>query len=803
MDVPTSAGRLLADASGIREVPGLQAGSRSFAGVIEGFDPSRHFSAAELATLDRTAQLAIVAAEEAGRDAAVLSGGRAVEPERTALVLGTSHGGRSQLDRFVEDGSDPNKDGAAARMLLHAAHYHQTDAVAARLGLKGPVATVSSACSSSAGAVAHACDLIASGRASVVVAGGADAYSKLTAAGFTALNAIAEGPCGPFSSRVGLSLGEAAAFVVLERLEDARARGARIHAEIFGCGLSWDAYHITEPEPSGAGLLRAARSALAAGGITPDEIDYVHAHGTGTRANDGSESLAIRRLFPGRETPPTSSTKSFTGHTLGAAGTLGLILSIVAMQRNRVAATLHFDAPRPGCDLDYVPNRGRPASVRRFIVDACGFGGANAVLVGGTVGPERRPGHGREGRIAITGIGLVSSLGCGVEPFVAGLEQGRSGVAPIRRFDTGGARARSAALVADFDPRRLIPSLDLRRMDLVMQFAAVAAHQALGDARIGACGLAAERIGLVVATSRGAVGSFERYLKSVQGAAWHKATPIHFPNLVMSSIGGQVSRAFGFKGACSTIVDGVGCGLGALIHAAELLRQSEGQDALVVLATDEVAELFFRLSDRLGRLAPEGAAMRPYHPSASGLSLGEGAVALVLERTTDANARGASIRAELTGAGLSHDVAGYLVADPTGAELVRAMRLALAEAGTDAAGVDVIYGHGRGVPACDAREARALSLLLEGRRTPVGCVLANTGVAEASSGLFSVAAAVLGLERDLAWPIAGDGPPDGELAFVSGAPRPGRYCQALVAGSTDSGNNAALVLRRGAEIPRV
>jgi len=794
MDVPSSAERLFENVSGLRQVLGARPGSSAWAGLVERLEPSRDLHAG----IDRTAQLAIVAAEEARRDAGLLLEGNDPVAQTTGLVLGTSHGGRSQLDRFVDEGSDVEREATAEQLLLHAAHHHQSDAVAKKLGVRGPVATISSACSSSAGAIAHACDLLASGRARAVIAGGADAYSKLTAAGFAALKAVAEGPCSPFSVRIGLSLGEGAGFVVLERLEDARARNARIHAEVFGCGLSWDAYHITEPHPTGAGLLRAAESALAVAGVSVDEIDYVHAHGTGTRANDRAETLALKRLFGERRRPAAaSSTKSFTGHTLGASAVLGLIFSILAMKRGCVPATLNFEASRTACDLDYVPNRCRATSIRRFLVEASGFGGTNGVVVAGDVAAEHRPRERRAGSVAITGVGFVSPLGCGIESVVAALQAGRSGVAPIRRFGTDGARAKSAALIEDFDPRQAIPTLDLRRMDRVMQFAVVAAHHALADARLPRA-LPRERIGLVLGTSRGAVTSFEKYLESVRGGAWHRASPIYFPNLVMSSIGGQVSRALDVQGACSTIVDGIGCGLNALIHGAELLRQSDDQDALVVLASDEVGEMFFRLSDRLGRLSleiPARAAMRPYHPAAAGFALGEGAVALVLERSADARTRSARVHAELAGAGLTHDGGTYLGAEPDGAEMTRAMRLALCESGIDAGGLDVIYGHGRSMPAYDAREVRAFARLLEGRCVPVSCVLGNTGVAEASCGLFTVAAAALGLERDLAWPIVGDEIPSPQLRFIQHLPRRGRYRHALVAGSTDSGNNTAVVLR--------
>ena len=244
----------------------------------------------------------------------------------------------------------------------------------------------------------------------------------------------------------------------------------------------------------------------------------------------------------------------------------------------------------------------------------------------------------------------------------------------------------------------------------------------------------------------------------------------------MSSIGGQVSRALSLKGVASTVVDGVTAGLHALVHACELLRQNDSQDAVVVVAADEIGGLFFRLLDRLGVLAETGGrgpgeALCPYDPGATGMVLGEGAAALVLERASSAAGCGAAVLAAVAGYGLAGDggSAGYPEPEPTGRQLERAIRAALEEAGIGPEGLDVVYGHGRGIPAQDQREAQALGRVLAGRPVPVGCVLGHTGVAEAASGLFSVAAAVLGMGRSEAYPVAGGGGSlAGGLAYVRG-----------------------------------
>ena len=267
----------------------------------------------------------------------------------------------------------------------------------------------------------------------------------------------------------------------------------------------------------------------------------------------------------------------------------------------------------------------------------------------------------------------------------------------------------------------------------------------------------------------------------------------YFPAMVVSTIGGRVAQYFGLKGMNSTVVEGTTSGIHALIHAFEYLRQNASVDALVVVGADEVGALYVKLFDQLGVLSGDG--FGPYAPAAAGMVLGEGAAAVVLERFGSAARRGAAIRAEVRGYGLTSDPGGLRGVGAEGGELERAARLALAEAGLRPDEVDAIYGHGRGVAVHDAREVAAFERLV-GRATPVGCVMGNTGVAEAASGLFSVAAAVLGLEHGEMYPVVSDAPLDPALDFVHGAVRRGDYRRVLVAGSTEQGNNAAVVLAR-------
>ena len=732
---------------------------------------------------DRTAQMAAAAVAQALREAGLWDGGKlGVAGERVALLLGSSHGGRAQLDRFVEAGMDADDVDLARGVMERAAHHHQTAVLATLFGVHGPVNTMSTACSSSGMAMAHGVELLRSGRVDVVIAGGADAFSKLTHAGFTALGAVANnGPCGPFGRTIGMTLGEGSAFVVLERADNARERGARAWGELFGCGTSWDAHHLTTPEPSGDGMRRAIGDALALSGVHANEVDYINAHATGTRANDISETLAIKRVFEAVGPPPISATKSFTGHMLGASSAIGFITGLSAMHSGKLPSTLNFVSGRPGCDLDYVPDALRLVEVKRFLSHSAAFGGANCVMAGGRHEEMREPVLASEAAIVISGLGVISPLGCDAASFFDALLTGQSaGSAPE---DTAlAAHAPMLARVVGFDPRRHLPASHRARMSRITQYAVAAIEQALQDADLPANKRRSTGVGLMVGLCRGVATSYDAYLQSVRGAQWVHASPTAFPNLVMSSVGGQAAIAIGLKGVASTVVGGAEVALTLLSNAAECLLRRSDIDAIVVVAADELAPLYLHLDHtRRGALPP--------------LPPAEGAVALLLERRERAAARGARARAELVGWAQTFDAAVGPALATDGGWLEQAVRQALARAESAPQAVDLAFTLARAEVAYDKREAAVWQRLFGDAPPALSALAGHTGVAEAAGGLYAAAAAIQALEQ-------GRMPaPAGALATALAAPwlrvpAQGAYAQAMVAGSGDMGGNAAIVLRR-------
>ena len=346
---------------------------------VRGFDPLKHFEGGREAYIDRFAQFSVVAA----RDALCDSG---IEPspelrERTAIVCGSAVGGQAALEAGFEDLY------VLGRGRVHPLTIPKTMAnagasqISMDLRLSGPTYTVSTACSSSNHAIGQAFRLVRDGDVELAVTGGSEApFTIGLLKAWEAMRVIAPDTCRPFSKdRRGMILGEGGAMMILEPWEAARARGARIYAEICGSGMSSDAHHLTQPTVDGPA--RAMRAALRDAGLQPDQVGYINAHGTGTPGNDPTETRAIREVFGVHaDKLAVSSTKSLHGHALGAAGALEAVATVLALHHGILPPTANYSEPDPECDLDYIPNRSRSIRVEAALSNSFAFGGLNAVL---------------------------------------------------------------------------------------------------------------------------------------------------------------------------------------------------------------------------------------------------------------------------------------------------------------------------------------------------------------------------------------------------------------------------------------
>jgi 3-oxoacyl-[acyl-carrier-protein] synthase II len=353
-------------------------------GEVKDFDPTTWMDRKAARRTDRVVHLAVAAARLAWEDA----GSPSVDPQRAAVVVSTGVGGlqymEDQIRLLAERGPDRVSAFTVPAMMPNAA----TGQIAMELGFTGPNACITTACAAGAHGVGEAYRYIKHGMADLAVAGGTEAgITPLSLAAFAQMQALSRNPdpakaSRPFDAdRDGFVMAEAAGILILEEEERARERGATIYAELVGYGTSADAFHITQPEPQGAGAVIAMQMALTDAGEDAEAVDYINAHGTSTQLNDAAETRAIKKALGDHAyRAAISSTKSMTGHMVGAAGAAEAAVAALAVHHGVIPPTTNYETPDPECDLDYVPNEARKADVRLALSNAFGFGGQNAVL---------------------------------------------------------------------------------------------------------------------------------------------------------------------------------------------------------------------------------------------------------------------------------------------------------------------------------------------------------------------------------------------------------------------------------------
>ncbi|HLY36688.1 MAG TPA: beta-ketoacyl-ACP synthase II [Candidatus Binatia bacterium] len=382
---------LVASRSGIRRITRFDASAlpAQVAGEVPDFEPERFLERKDLKKMDIFIQYAVAAAQMGMDDAGIPL--PLAAPERTGVIVGVGMGGITTVEDAYNNLSGETLRRISPFFILRIIPNMAPGHIALRFGARGPNYTTSSACASGAHAIGEAFLLIRDGRQDMMIAGGSEApICMLGVGGFSSMRALSTGfndeparASRPFDARRdGFVMGEGAGMLVLEELEHARARGATIYAELAGYGATCDAYHMTQPAPEGAGAADCMARALADADIAPVDVGYINAHGTGTPFNDAAETLAVKRVFGEHATKlGISSTKSMTGHLLGAAGAIEAAYTALAVARGILPPTINLDEADPECDLDYVAHAARPAEVEAALSNSFGFGGTNAVLV--------------------------------------------------------------------------------------------------------------------------------------------------------------------------------------------------------------------------------------------------------------------------------------------------------------------------------------------------------------------------------------------------------------------------------------
>jgi 3-oxoacyl-[acyl-carrier-protein] synthase II len=358
------------------------------AAEVKGFNPELYIEKKEVKKMDLFIQYALAATKEAVEDSRL-----SITPEngdRIGVIVGTGLGGLPTIEKYHQILMERGPGRISPFFIPMLVANLAAGQIAIQYGAKGPNICLVTACATGGHCIGDAFRAIVYGDADAVIAGGTEAnITPLTVGGFNAMKALStrndepEKACRPFEkNRNGFVIAEGAGIVILEELEFAQKRNARIYAELIGYGYTGDAYHITAPSPDGDGAIRCMRMAIKDAGLKPEDIDYINAHGTSTQLNDLTETIAIKKVFGDHaKRIPISATKSMTGHLLGAAGSTEAIFTILALRDGILPPTLNYEEPDPECDLDYVPNVARRQHLNTGMSNAFGFGGTNATLI--------------------------------------------------------------------------------------------------------------------------------------------------------------------------------------------------------------------------------------------------------------------------------------------------------------------------------------------------------------------------------------------------------------------------------------
>lgn len=569
----------------------------------------------------------------------------------TGAVLSTNFGGAIAWEDYCRGYLSGHPTGDFAEFAFQAGLGHLKQA----FGLKGPLSLLSIACASGAAAIGYAADLIRDGKAAVMLAGGHDALSPTPLSGLSTLHTITPEDIRPFSAdRSGTLFGEGAALLVLESLEHAQSRGARVYAEVLGSWQNNNAYHLTAPDKGGAGMARVLGGALDDARLPAEKVDYINAHGTGTKPHDAAETEAIKQVLgPHAYEIPVSSIKGSIAHLMGAAGAIEALATVKTIETGIVPPTLNYREADPECDLDYVPNEAREGVVRYAATISAGVGGSNACVVFGAApaadkvrptflssdssleDPRREEEARHECRahedkthtVVITGFAPISAIGIGREDFAAGVKEQREGRrAPERLTEHGLPRL---AECLDFVVEDYLES-QKTYLDRCSELALAACSLAWQDAGLDWRALDHPRVGLCLGTAYGCLDSLANMTARVQSKGVRFGSPVIFTHSFANSPTSLAAIEHDMQGPTSTFCVGDVSAASAFDYACRIIADGRAE---VVLAGG-VEALSLPLLGYLGLDAPE------YTP-------GEGACLFALESREHAEARGAAVLAEV------------------------------------------------------------------------------------------------------------------------------------------------------------
>lgn len=659
---------------------------------------------------DRSSLLCIKAAKEALDDAKLNLNNE--DCDRIGVILGSCVGGAASIDKYY---TDKFKNGSADKAdILKMPASAIASNVAKHFDLNGITANIVNACAAGTLSLSYACDLIRSGKADAFVAGGSDSFSSLAFAGFHALHALAEQECSPFNHSNGITLGEGSGVLIIESYEHAVKRKAKIYCEILGSGVSSDAHHITAPRPDGEGQMSAIKRAVKNSAINFSDIDYINAHGTGTAKNDEAEFLSLRTLFDGNNHLSVSSTKSMTGHCLGAAGSIEAVLTVKAVCDSEIPPTIGYsDADlealrEKGGELDFIPNKKREKDVAFAMSNSFAFGGNNASIVFAKESHNILEKKNNQ-PIYITGI---------------------SELAGAKSEADKGFRAEITS--ADFKKHNIKMAF-YRKLDRLSQLQLLSGIEALADAGITVDEKNENDIGIIIGTSDGPMTEIVNFQKNVIENGTESGSAFLFPNTVYNAAGGYLSIFAGIKGYNVTVANGFQAGLQSIGYAAGVIRNGE-ESIMLATGTDENTDVDYELYSQLGILSDN----KPYSFDNNGFNLGEGSVSVVLESKESSDNRGSKKYAELAGCSTTRRSVEFGKIRGSEPAMKKAILSACDEAGITADMIDGICGFGNGDKTVDGTEISVYREVFD-TSVPVFLVKENSGEARAASAAMQLA----------------------------------------------------------------
>jgi 3-oxoacyl-[acyl-carrier-protein] synthase II len=665
------------------------------AALIKNSILDNYIDSKRLRKLDKCSKYAVIASRLAVEDSGIDKN----DLSDAGCIIATTSGGWVSGEKYYEDylGNKNNK--KSLRLIFDSPYFRPTFYVSRELGLKGASSTISAACASGNMGIAHAMDLIRYGEYDIMLAGGSDAIAQVPFSLFNALRVVSDSVCNPFDkNRSGLILAEGSAILVLESLEHALGRGATIYAEIKGYGLSCDANHMTRSQPDG--LAVAISNAFIDANIKSQDVSYINAHGTGTKANDLNEVKALKLAFPDNSKEvPLSSTKASTGHLQGTSGSIEAVISALSIKNGVIPHTVNLEEPDHDMDFDFVINSPRQTNVNVVLSNSMGFGGVNASIILSKLDkydkkceedlqdkdiPNRR--------IVISGLSAITPLGVGKEILWSVLEKGVTCHGKIDDLK-----------VHSFEDDSKI------KLDRISSFVLNASRQALIDANIELSDTNKDNIGVSLETFYGSQCITEVLLNTIIKHGPRKIDPIDVPKNTFNAPSTFTSMALGLKGPNATFANAYGAGLNSMTYALNLLQLGKSE-IMLCGGYDEFSDLFIDVNPVYQEF--------PYttrkRQKSTGLHISEGIGIVVLETLDSAIKRGAHIYAEILGCSSK----GYSNIKTDLRETIKfTIEDAIEKSGIKANDINCVYTNNTFIDSVDSSEKSVLNSIFENVNT--------------------------------------------------------------------------------------